>query len=136
MSKKRWGGSLADSAADIDWQLDRLVWPGWLARTPVRWIREFPRYLEAVAVRMKKIDDSDPREGTHLASLRPAVDRMDRWEAAGYAHWDPAVAAYRWMLEEYRVSMFAQPLGTSIKVSGKRLEREWERSMSLVERPP
>ena len=40
---------------------------------------------------------------------------------------DPALEAYRWMLEELRVSLFAQELGTSIPVSAKRLQKQWEK---------
>lgn len=39
-----------------------------------------------------------------------------------------ALIKYRWMLEEYRVSLFAQPLGTRIPVSAKRLDKEWDRA--------
>jgi ATP-dependent helicase HrpA len=39
---------------------------------------------------------------------------------------------YRWMLEEFRVSLFAQPVGTSIPVSGRRLDKEWEKSFTLA----
>ena len=41
---------------------------------------------------------------------------------------DENLQDYRWMIEEYRVSLFAQSLGTSMPVSGKRLEKEWQKS--------
>jgi ATP-dependent helicase HrpA len=41
--------------------------------------------------------------------------------------YDPQLELFRWMLEEYRVSLFAQPLGTSIKVSPERLDKQWRK---------
>jgi ATP-dependent helicase HrpA len=132
LDARQWGRALDDSRADLEWQLDRLLWPGWLTDTPARWLQEFPRYLEAVRVRMEKIDEGDPRERTHLERLRGPIEKLVRWELAGRDHSDAAIGDYRWMLEEFRVSIFAQPLGTSMKVSDLRLEREWERAMTAA----
>jgi ATP-dependent helicase HrpA len=53
------------------------------------------------------------------------LHRKSQHEAIGLV--DPELVTYRWMLEEYRVHLFAQELGTAVQVSPKRLERQWER---------
>lgn len=110
---------------DIAKQLQGLVFPGWLRLTPVRWLREFPRYLSAVETRIEKIQAGDQRVAGRSELLSPWMDRLKEWEASGRAISDPVVAPFRWMLEEYRVSLFDQRLGTSMKVSPQRLERQW-----------
>jgi ATP-dependent helicase HrpA len=62
--------------------------------------------------------------------VRAASEPLERWRAAQPPDWPwpPAVADYRWLLEEFRVSLFAQALGTSQPVSAKRLEQAWARA--------
>jgi ATP-dependent helicase HrpA len=58
------------------------------------------------------------------ACLQRAAEHRDRWI------FDPELEQYRWMLEELRVSLFAQELKTSIPVSFQRLERQWAKVRS------
>jgi len=112
---------------DLAEQLDGLVFPGWLRATPVHQLRAFPRYLKAVGARLEKMRSGDGRNLAKAASLVPHMTRLRGWVAAGGALSDPKIAAYRWMVEEYRVSLFHQRLGTAVKVSPERLDREWDR---------
>ncbi|MFT7468461.1 MAG: ATP-dependent helicase HrpA, partial [Candidatus Pseudothioglobus sp.] len=67
-----------------------------------------------------------------------SIDKDKEAMAQVHGHWQKLVAGggvtneslqqYRWMVEEFRVSVFAQTLGTSLPVSAKRLEKEWQRS--------
>jgi len=129
--QKRFKGKidLAQAVAlnDIKAQLGNLVYPGFGRETPAEWLKEYPRYLKAIEQRFEKI-------GAQLQR-----DRVWSGELAGY--WeqyqtrlkkhlqegkrDAELALYRWMLEEYRVSLWAQQLGTRMAVSDKRLNKQW-----------
>jgi len=113
---------------DVGEQLDWLTGPDFLAATPWEWLRHYPRYFRAVPIRL------DALRGGGLARDRRNTEEIRRrWAAyldrAREHHErgidDPALAHYRWMLEEYRVSLFAQRLGTSLAVSAKRLDEQW-----------
>lgn len=107
---------------DIRQQLERLFHPRFLADTPREWLFEFPRYLDAIEYRLDKMRGALGRDKDSTAEIGRFESRVFRDDA-------PVVSAdlqaFRWMLEEYRVSLFAQPLGTRVPVSAKRLERAW-----------
>ncbi|PAV27004.1 ATP-dependent RNA helicase HrpA [Tamilnaduibacter salinus] len=121
--------SMANSMADLKFQLNQLVFPGFLVQTPDEWWACFPRYLEAADIRLEKM----PREMGHEREFLHQFEglwsryatRLDNHRKQGTR--DPELTHYRWMLEEFRVSWFAQQLGTAVPVSVKRLERQWER---------
>lgn len=111
------------AAQDIREQLAHLVYPGFVRRIPRGRLAHFPRYLQAVERRLKKLHDGNPRDTVVTDEIRRhwerALAQRDRWD-------DAPMSVYRWMVEEYRVSLFAQELGTGIPVSAQRLERQWE----------
>ena len=114
--------------SDIRQQLERLLAPGFLATVPLRWLDQYPRYLKGIEYRMEKLQGNSARDEASLGELSAYSSRLfdlDQPEAQ-------ALQQYRWMLEEFRVSLFAQPVGTSIPVSGKRLDKEWEKSFALA----
>ncbi len=117
--------ALADLVADVRAQLGELVRPGFVADTGMDRMRDLDRYLRAVLHRLERAPTDLARdaraadevlavEGAYaglLASLRPAQRASDE------------VVAIGWMLEELRVSLFAQTLGTAYPVSAKRIQR-------------
>ncbi|MBO7726405.1 MAG: ATP-dependent RNA helicase HrpA [Thermoguttaceae bacterium] len=118
----------AEAGADGRETFDRLFAPEFHLTTPTRWLREYPRYLKAIPVRYEKIrkggGPADRAYSAELAGLwTRCFDRKARLDAAGLV--DPEWPLYRWMLEEYQVSLFAQQLGTAVKVSSVRLEKQW-----------
>ena len=120
----------ADVRQDIALQLSALTQRDFLSQTPWRWLREFPRYLQAIAHRLDRLTHGSlPRDQAAQAEIGPwwqqYVDRSADEERRG--RYDPELEWYRWMIEEYRVSVFAQPLGTSIPVSPQRLKRQWQK---------
>ncbi|OBV36540.1 ATP-dependent RNA helicase HrpA [Janthinobacterium psychrotolerans] len=118
----------APAAADIQAQLQGLVHKRFLTENEYTQLSHFPRYLKAINVRLEKLR-ADPARDTKLMAewqsaaapyLRQAKDRQ-----AG-KNTDPKLVDFRWMLEELRVSLFAQELRTPMPVSAKRLQKVWE----------
>ncbi|HTN34467.1 MAG TPA: ATP-dependent RNA helicase HrpA [Marinobacter sp.] len=120
--------ALANSMADIKFQLQNLIYPGFLVATPTQWLSEFGRYFEAALIRLEKMPREMGREREFLHIMEPLWSRYakkrDEHQRQGVR--DPELITYRWMLEEYRVSFFAQQLGTAMTVSVKRLQRQWD----------
>jgi ATP-dependent helicase HrpA len=120
---------LLSAAADLRDQLARLVGRRFVARTPSVWLRHLPRFLKAMQIRLQKLFNAGlARDAAAFHELRPLwrayVEREQAHEARGVR--DPALEQFRWMLEELRVSLFAQELKTRTPVSVKRLEAMWE----------
>ncbi len=112
-------------ADDIAGQLQRLVGKRFLMDTDWGALQHLPRYLKAVVLRLDKLRADPARDATRLAELRPLQQRWQRKLAdlrgAPHARLDE----YRWLLEELRVSLFAQELRTPQPVSVKRLDKAW-----------
>ena len=114
-----------DVADDIQAQLQRLVPKRFIAATPWAQLQHLPRYLKAVVLRLDKLRADPVRDAQRLAELRPLEQRHTRRLAELKGVADPRLAEYRWLLEELRVSFFAQELRTPQPVSVKRLDKVW-----------
>ena len=114
-----------DAADDITQQMQRLVPRRFLLETDWAALQHFPRYLKAVALRLEKLRADPARDAARLAELRPIEQRYLRRlaELKGAQH--ARLDEYRWLLEELRVSLFAQELRTPQPVSVKRLDKAW-----------
>jgi ATP-dependent helicase HrpA len=115
----------ADVVADIGQQLQRLVPKRFLQLTPYAQLQHLPRYLKAVQLRLDKLRADPARDATRLAELRPQEQRFWRLVAERKGVQDVRQQELRWLLEELRVSFFAQELRTPQPVSLKRLEKAW-----------
>ncbi|WP_137823168.1 ATP-dependent RNA helicase HrpA [Pseudomonas sp. D(2018)] len=129
--QKRFKGriDLAQAVAlnDIKAQLANLVYPGFVRETPAEWLKELPRYLKAIEQRFDKIAAQLQRDRVWSGEIAGYWEQY-RARLAKHAQEgkrDPELVLYRWMLEEYRVSLFAQQLGTRMPVSDKRLNKQW-----------
>jgi ATP-dependent helicase HrpA len=116
---------------DVQRQLARLTPAEFLARTPWEWLIHVPRYLRGIRVRLNKLaSGAHDRDRHNYAELAPREhawrQRLRDHEAQGV--YDPELARYRWMLEEFRISLFAQELGTAFSISAKRLDKQWEKT--------
>jgi len=111
--------------ADMRAQLARLMAPGFVGDAGIARLRDYPRYLRAVALRRERLD-------AQVAKDRQLMDQLAGLQEA----WLHGVAALqagqpmpqhlrdsRWLLEEYRVSLWAQQLGTREKVSDQRIRK-------------
>ncbi|WP_461536369.1 ATP-dependent RNA helicase HrpA [Spongorhabdus nitratireducens] len=131
ISKKLKGGislNHAVSLGDIRQQMQELLYPGFLRQLTPEILEHYPRYMQAVEIRQEKL-------ARDLARDRAATEELQHfrhmYEERKKAHQsqqiaDPALEQFRWLLEEYRVSLFAQTLGTQQTVSAKRLRKFWE----------
>jgi ATP-dependent helicase HrpA len=115
----------APAAADIQAQLAWLVPAGFLLTTPGERLREYSRYLQAIEQRLEKLG-RDPRRDAQLAAeIAPIESRYRNRVKAERGLRPPGDDEFRWLLEEFRVSLFAQQLGTRSRISARRLEDAW-----------
>jgi ATP-dependent helicase HrpA len=135
------GASMGAALADVKEQLAYLLPKHFLLSTPWEWLEYFPRYLAGMRLRLEKLDaggaDVLDRDEAAMAAAAPwqnrYLERKARHEAVGLA--DPELALFRWMLEEYRISLFAQELGTAMPISDRRLERQWDKVRKTAASP-
>ena len=110
---------------DIVAHLGRLMPKRFVAATPWAQLAHLPRYLKAVTLRLDKYRADPARDAARLAELRPLEQRYLRLLADRKGVHDARLEEFRWLLEELRVSLFAQELRTPQPVSVKRLEKTW-----------
>jgi len=117
-----------DAVKDVRAQLDGLVFRGVLGRTPYERLKDYPRYLRAAEQRLDRLLHAAARDRERMQELAPLARRWAERAAAMHASGrrDPRLEEIRWMLEELRVSLFAQQLGTAYPVSIKRIEGRWK----------
>ena len=118
------------AAFEADEHLLQLTPACFLTMTHWQALCEYPRYFRAVPMRFEKLrsgGETMDRQGTQeLQSYwKKYIERRELHELAGID--DPELETFRWMIEEYRVSLFAQRLGTNIKVSPQRLNRQFDK---------
>jgi ATP-dependent helicase HrpA len=115
-----------DVADDVTAQLQRLVHKRFVEHTPWQALNHLPRYLRAAVMRLDKLRSDPSRDAQRLAELRPLEQRWQRRLAERRGAPDARLEEFRWLLEELRVSLFAQELRTPQPVSVKRLEKIWQ----------
>jgi ATP-dependent helicase HrpA len=108
------------ATADVRAQLAGLVHPGWVTATGRRRLPDVLRYVRAMLQRLERLPSDLARDAERMESVAYVTDA---WRRALDRRPDPALAELRWMLEELRVSYFAQALGTPYPVSEKRVLR-------------
>ena len=114
-----------DAAADAQQQITRLIPKRFLQATPWDRLQHLARYLKAITLRLDKYRADPARDAARLAELRPQEQRYWRLVAERKGAVDERMQEFRWLLEELRVSFFAQELRTPQPVSVKRLDKAW-----------
>ena len=113
----------------VQQHLDSLFIEDFPRGIPVKWLAEYPRYLEAVSYRLERFKADPEKDAAHERELQRwwsrYCERRDSLQGK-LANLD-ALEEFRWLLEEYRVSLFAQQLGTRLPVSAKRLQKYWDK---------
>jgi ATP-dependent helicase HrpA len=113
--------ALEDSLLDVAAQVGGLVYPGFVAATGVDRLDDVVRYLQAVERRLVALGGDVARDRARMARVRALEQAYRRAEAGAPGR--RGSSDVRWMLEELRVSLFAQALGTRVPVSEDRVRR-------------
>ncbi|KWF63766.1 ATP-dependent RNA helicase HrpA [Burkholderia multivorans] len=116
----------AQAHADLQQQLSALIGKRFVIDTPYAQLVHFPRYLKGIALRIDKLKADPGRDAKQLGELQPLVQQYQRAVSQRGGVVDPRLAEFRWLLEELRISLFAQELRTPMPVSVKRLYKVWE----------
>ena len=110
---------------DIEAQLNDLFRKDFLTTVPLSQLAHYPRYLRAVHYRLDRYRDDPVRDESRRADIERLSVPLMRARAARRGQPDSRLDEFGWMLQELRVSLFAQQLRTPMPVSVKRLERVW-----------
>jgi ATP-dependent helicase HrpA len=114
-----------EATADAAQQLHRLMPKKFLSVTPWGSLQHFARYQKAITARLEKYRADPARDSARQKELQPLEQRYWRLVAERKGVADDRLQEFRWLLEELRVSFFAQELRTPQPVSVKRLEKAW-----------
>jgi ATP-dependent helicase HrpA len=118
--------SFTAAYADMQNQLDGLIGKRFVVDTPYPQLAHFPRYLKGIALRVDKLKADSARDARQFAEFHPLLQNYQRAVAQRGGVLDPRLSEFRWLLEELRISLFAQELRTPMPVSVKRLYKVWE----------
>jgi len=120
------GNRFGDVIADVQHQIDWLAFEGFLAQTSWTWLKHYPRYFSAITYRLDRVrSGAANRDQEGMQTVWNLHQRwLDSIPESERNPIDQSASEVRWMLEELRVSLFAQPLGTSIKISPQRCEKK------------
>ena len=129
--KKNIPFNLVNSIADIKQQQNHLIYKGFLAQTPLHWLKRIPRYLKGMEIRLEKAQNDFRRDGLNqgqVSSLWEAlwkkINAIDN-KSGLLVLTQAQLVEYRWLIEEFRISLFAQELKTIQPISAKRLDKKW-----------
>ncbi|HUO07579.1 MAG TPA: DUF3418 domain-containing protein [Phycisphaerae bacterium] len=124
------------TTTDLHDQLVYLLPKHFVLSTPTQWIGHLPRYLAGMRLRLEKLRSGGSSAGgivdRDLEGMGKVAGFWNMYLARKAEHdtiglHDPELELFRWMIEEYRVSLFAQELGVAVPVSERRLEKQWEK---------
>jgi hypothetical protein len=118
-------GAFAGVVAEVNAQLTLLLPPDFIESTPRPWLDYLPRYFKAITRRMERLPPNVKRDAELAAKVRPFATALRAFMAEpAISGVRPDLEELRWMIEEFRVSLFAQELKTMIRVSEKRLDEQ------------
>ena len=111
------------AAQDVRAQLEWLLHKHFIADTPYERLQHLPRYLKAISLRIEKLRSNPVRDAQCIAQMQPLTQAWQKLRQAQQGRPDPRIDEFAWLLQELRVSLFAQELKTPVIVSVKRLEK-------------
>ena len=119
------GPGRIDATRDVHAQLQRLVHRRFLSVTPPSKMGDIARFIRAAARRLEKLDRDARTDSARLSEVLGVEEPVFKRIRSAGRYWrrNSALVEVRWMLEELRVSVFAQDLGTRQSVSVKRITR-------------
>jgi ATP-dependent RNA helicase HrpA len=115
--------------SDIEEQLEYMMFHGFIEDIGMEYLKQYPRYLEAIIKRMEKLEYALEKDLQTTKQIVPHWSRIKKLVDHAYETDGNTTAfdEYRWMCEELRISLYAQGLKTKIPVSLKRMDKAWER---------
>ena len=126
---KKQGITAVHAVSDINQQLIFLFQDTFIFSVPLSWLKQYQRYLKAILMRLEKLP-SQPQKDRELVFM---FEKLEQRQAGFEEHWEMLseqnqneVWQYRFMLQEYRVSLFAQQLKTLFPISDKRIDAHWK----------
>ena len=124
-----------DALSDMTEHLNSLVYVGFLDSLNMHELRQYPRYLKGLQRRIEKLMDNSHKDRGLRLQIQAHWQSYQQFIKQKKSQLTPqrrvALQDYRWMLEEFRVSLFAQELGTAMPISEKRLKKRWREIMEL-----
>jgi ATP-dependent helicase HrpA len=117
--------ALIVALSDVRGQLERLVHPGFITETGAKRLPDLARYLRGMEQRLDKLGENAARDRSGMAIVQTLTDEYEkRLRAVPTGKYpSPELLEVRWMLEELRISLFAQTLGTPYPISEKRIRK-------------
>ncbi len=111
---------------DMRSQLDDMIYEGFLGELAPARLAHYPRYLEAMRIRLQSVEQDPQRDASRMQEVEPFWHQYLALLEEG-RDYDDAMDEFRWLIEEFRVSLFAQQLGIPVKVSVQRLQKARQR---------
>lgn len=112
-----------DAVKEIREQLNHLLYQGFVHHTPDNALKRLPMYFQAIGQRLDKIKTDPTRDRQWMNEVSP---HWRRYLNNVNKHTSPEFEHYRWMVEEFRISLFAQGIKTAYPISAKRLDKQWD----------
>ena len=109
-----------ESIEDIEDQLDDLSLSDFVYRMSYQDWQQYPRYLQALLVRLDRLEHNLDAD---LDAVYQLDKHMERLSVKGN---DETIMPYRWLVEEFRIQLFAQPMKTRVPVSDQSLKKLWD----------
>lgn len=119
------------SIQDIQSQIEHLIYEDFIYFTPVEYLNHYPRYMKGIQYRLDKLQQNAERDKNCTKLIAPYWNNMIEYNDELYEQ--PVFELYRWMLEEFRISLFAQNLKTQMPISEKRLKKQWNEVKRILE---
>ncbi len=116
-----------DAIADIEEQVDYLIFNGFIEDVPYKYLAQYPRYLDSVLKRIEKLKSGQEKDRQNTLLIEEHWNRIKKLVDNAYETdcFTTSLDDYRWMIEELRISLFTQELKTKVPVSIKRMDKMW-----------
>ena len=127
--------AFAFASSDIKHQIDQLMPKGFIGFIPITWLKQYPRYFKAMTARLDKLQGNLQKDKLLQLKVMGWQEQYENLLSQLPADLNcfPDVLPLNWMMQEYRVSLFAQELGTSIPVSDKRWKAQLQLAKASIE---
>jgi ATP-dependent helicase HrpA len=111
---------------DIEQQLAKLIYPGFVLATPTQWLPHLPRFIQAANIRLQKAGQNLKQDTANSQAVFKLWQTyaLEKEQREKHHENTDELTEFRWLIEELRVSLFAQSLKTSVPISIKRLSKK------------